>query len=167
MVQPLTKPHQTNKKIRAMSLVKYRTNKSINGIMNPFFDDAFLKNFMETPARQRNTVPVNILESEAAYELELQIPGWKKELVSIEIKDQVLRISGKKEEQKENKEESKDRGRYTRKEFFSNSFKRNFSLPDDLDLDQIKAQFENGILSITLPKLARKEPSAARRITIG
>lgn len=164
MVQPLTKPHQTNKKIRAMSLVKYRTNKSINGIMNPFFDDAFLKNFMETPARQRNTVPVNILESEAAYELELQIPGWKKELVSIEIKDQVLRISGKKEE---NKEESKDRGRYTRKEFFSNSFKRNFSLPDDLDLDQIKAQFENGILSITLTKLARKEPSAARRITIG
>lgn len=164
MVQPLTKPHQTNKKIRAMSLVKYRTNKSLNGIMNPFFDDAFLKNFMETPARQRNTVPVNILESEAAYELELQIPGWKKELVSIEIEDQVLRISGKKEE---NKEESKDRGRYTRKEFFSNSFKRNFSLPDDLDLDQIKAQFENGILSITLPKLAKKETSAARRITIG
>ncbi len=147
-----------------MSLVKYRTNKSLNGIMNPFFDDVFLKNFMETPARQRNTVPVNILENEAAYELELQIPGWKKELVSIEVEDQVLRISGKKEEQKE---ENEDRGRYTRKEFFSTSFKRNFSLPDNLDLDQIKAQFENGILSITLPKLAKKETSAARRITIG
>lgn len=145
-----------------MSLVKYRTNNRTNGFVNPFFDDLFLKSMMDMPVQKRSSVPANISEDEKAFYLDLQIPGWKKEEVSIELNENLMSISANKEESKE-----ENAARFTRKEFSSKSFKRSFTLPEDIDQENIKASFEDGILSIHLPKLAKKEASAARRINIG
>jgi HSP20 family protein len=105
--------------------------------------------------------PVNIQDNETSFELELSVPGRKKEDFNIEINEQVLTISN--EAKKE--EEFKEAG-YTRKEFSYSSFKRSFTLPDTVNEEGIKASYENGILRFTLPKKEESLPKPKRLIEI-
>jgi HSP20 family protein len=76
------------------------------------------------------------------------------------VEDNVLHISASKQ-----KEETKENDRYTRREFSCSSFSRSFTLPDTVDVDGITANYENGIMHVTLPKREEAKPRT-REISI-
>lgn len=90
---------------------------------------------------------VNIIENEKSFELEVAVPGMKKDDFKIEVKDGMLSIfaSIKNEKQEETKS-------YTRKEFSCTSFSRLFTLPENVKNGEIDAEYKNGVLHIILPK---------------
>lgn len=102
----------------------------------------------------------NVLDEDEKLTIELSAPGFNKEDFTIELIKNELQISG--EVQKQEEKEEKD---YLRKEFNSNSFLRKFSLPENINDNNISAHYENGILKIMLPK-KQKESALSKRITI-
>jgi len=90
----------------------------------------------------------NVLENEKWYKLEVALPGFTKEEISIRFEEDVLIVSAG-HETKENAEDPK----YTWNEFgFKVKYQRSFQLPETVDADGISAAYENGILLVTLPK---------------
>ncbi len=104
-------------------------------------------------AKQRHTASVNIKEDADKYELHLVAPGLQKEDFKISVEKNTLTLSyDKQEETKENSE------KWLRQEYKMTSFKRNFSLNDKIDAAGISAQYDNGVLVVTLPKKEKEEP---------
>ncbi|WP_337042047.1 Hsp20/alpha crystallin family protein [Emticicia sp. 17c] len=129
---------------------------------------SLLENFFNdfervAPAHQHSFPAVNILEDENAYKLELAAPGLKKEDFKINVHDNVLTVSA---EQKTETEETKQNGKYTRKEFNYSSFKRSFTLPKTVDSDKILASYNDGVLGLELPKKEEAKPREPRLIEI-
>lgn len=106
--------------------------------------------------------PVNIRETETSFVVELSAPGQQKSDFNIEVDNDLLTISSK-----SNSEQTTTEGKYTRREFSFSSFQRSFTLPDSVNEDQINATYENGILSIALPKKEEALPKSKRMIEIG
>lgn len=104
---------------------------------------------------------VNIKENEKDFELELAVPGRKKEDFNIEVDNNVLTISSEVTSENEVSEET-----YTRREFGFSSFKRAFTLPETVDEDKIKADYINGLLKFTLPKRKEALPKPKRSIAL-
>ncbi len=117
------------------------TPRTFGGIiedMNKFFYD---DNWSNT------TAPVNIKETEQGYELHLVAPGLKKEDFKINVDDNVLKVSF------EHKDENKAEGdKWLRNEYRFRSFKRSFSLNENINAEGISARYNDGILNIVLPK---------------
>ena len=97
----------------------------------------------------RSKVPVNILEGDRHYQLEVVAPGLKREDLQVQINDNLLTVSF--EQRSEKVEEGKDET-WLRKEFRMQSFTRSFTLDDTIDANQIAATYQDGILNIHLPK---------------
>jgi HSP20 family protein len=109
----------------------------------------------------RGNVPsVNIIENENDFVIEFAAPGVKKQEFNINLENQVLTIS---REVKEEKEEKKDN--YTRREFVFGSFSRSFTLPKNVKFEDVKADYNEGILQITIPK-KEEEAKLSREIKI-
>lgn len=131
-----------------MTLIKYPT---INKQFDSLFDD-FLGSF---PSRfefenSKNLLPsTNISETENSYLLELNVPGRKKEDFNILIENGLLTISFEKKSETEQKD-----AKFIRREFNFNSFKRSFSLDEKINVEKIEANYMDGVLKITLPKIA-------------
>ncbi len=98
------------------------------------------------------TPAVNEKVDENGYHLEIDLPGVKKEDIEISVNEGVLSVAG---ERKLEKKEEKDN--YTRIESFFGRFERAFKLPNDADLDNIDAKFENGVLKVFIPRKAKPE----------
>ena len=128
-----------------MRIVKYNNNHVFPSLMNEFFNDEFGLNFFN---RNYSVPSVNSIENNDSFEIDLAVPGMKKEEFSIELNDKVLVISSESSNNIEN-----DKMRLN--EFNFSSFQRSFRVPDSVDQDKIKANYKNGILKIKLPK--RKE----------
>ncbi|WP_394970684.1 Hsp20/alpha crystallin family protein [uncultured Croceitalea sp.] len=140
-----------------MSIVK-RNNMLFPALMN----DIFKPDWFGGMENLNNKVPaVNILENEASFELELAIPGFKKDDFNIEIDDNILTISSEVKSEKENNMDN-----YTRREFSYSSFKRAFTLPETIDEAKINANYEDGILRLSLPKKEEALPKPKRLIEI-
>ena len=92
----------------------------------------------------------NITENEQAFLLEMAVPGFSKEDFKINLEKDILTVSSEKGKN-ENHEEKTDQT-YRKREFGRRNFCRSFSLPEAVDKDSIKAEYQNGILMITLPK---------------
>ena len=141
-----------------MSIVR-RNNLLFPSLMNEFFKPDWFGG-ME---KFESTLPaVNIKEGETNFELELAIPGQKKEDFNVEIDDNVMTISMESKTEKETAEDN-----YTRKEFSYKSFKRAFTLPETVDEDRIEASYTDGILKFTLPKREEALPRPKRTVEIG
>ena len=97
---------------------------------------------------------VDIIEAENELEINVELPGLKREEVKLVVENGLLNISGKREKEKE----SKDELNILRNEIYHGSFNRSFRLSKDYDAENIKAEFENGILSITIAKKKIEEP---------
>ena len=97
---------------------------------------------------------VDILEAEKELKINVELPGLKKEDVKLVVENGLLNISGKREKETENK----DGLNILRNEIYHGSFNRSFKLSDEYDSENIKAEFENGILSITVGKKKEEEP---------
>ncbi|WP_435622998.1 Hsp20/alpha crystallin family protein [Flagellimonas sp.] len=141
-----------------MSIVK-RNNlffpSLVNDVFGPDWFGGMDKLHLSTPA-------VNIKENETGFELELAVPGAKKEDFKIEVDNEVLTISS---EGKTETEETK--GNFRRKEFSYTAFKRVFTLPETVDGSKIDASYESGILKLALPKKEEALPKPKRLIEIG
>ena len=108
------------------------------------------------------TIPsVNVSESENAYKITLAVPGLNKEDFKINVDGDLITISAEKSSQKEEKED-----KYTRKEYNYTSFSRTFTLPDNIKTDKIEALYENGELSLLLPKVAEEKTGTHKKIEI-
>ena len=127
------------------------------------FDDFFNSDFMP---RANSTAPaVNVKEDEKAYTMELAAPGIKKEFCRVNInEDGNLHIAI--ENKFEHKEGDKKQ-RYLRREFSYSNYEQVYTLPDDVEKDKVSAKVENGILTVVLPKITKKEePKIAKAIEI-
>ena len=103
----------------------------------------------------------NVSEDENKYSIELALPGFSKEEVSIKFEEEILTVTAGRQP----KEDVKG-PKYTWNEFgFKSKYERSFQLPETIDADNISATFENGILNISLPK-KEVQPSAVKEITI-
>jgi len=103
----------------------------------------------------------NIVEQQDSFLLEIAAPGLKKDDFKIHLENSVLTISADIEDEK--KEEGKN---YTRKEFHYGSFSRSFTLPKTIDLEAIKADYQEGILKITMPKREEARLETKKEIKI-
>nr|WP_299346692.1 Hsp20/alpha crystallin family protein [Allomuricauda sp.] len=141
-----------------MSIVK-RNNLLFPSFVNDFFGPDW---FGGVDKWNTNLPAVNIKEEENGFELELAIPGGKKEDFKIEVDNDVLTISSE-----ANKASTETNENYTRKEFSYTAFKRAFTLPETVDGAKIDAKYESGILKLTLPKKEEALPRPKRMISIG
>ncbi len=129
-----------------------------NEFLNNDWNDWSLKNYSKT----NTTIPsVNIKETSDDFEIEVAAPGFDKKDFSIEINQGTLKISSEKKSETDNNEES-----YSRKEFSYQSFCRSFSLPLSVNSEKIEAKYENGILSVVIPKREEAKPKPVRLIDI-
>ena len=132
-------------------------------VVNDIFNEDFVKNLDENLSVWNGSQPaVNVKEDADGYSLALAAPGYGKEDIEIKIDDNVLTISSEKKEDATTKEGEK----FTRKEFKYAAFKRTFTLPDTVDATKIGANYENGILNISIPKKEEAKPVPARTIDI-
>ena len=124
-----------------------------NSWMPTVFED-FLNN--DWMPRANSTAPaVNVKEDEKAYTMELAAPGIKKEYCRVAINDEgnlTIAIENKQEHKQEDKHHH-----YLRREFSYSNYEQSYTLPDDVVKDQISAKVEDGILTVTMPKMEPKQ----------
>lgn len=129
----------------------------------PTLFDEFLNSDV-MPHNQVTAPAVNVKESPEAYVMEVAAPGIKKEYCRVHINDDG-NLSIAIENKLEHKEEDK-KHHYLRREFSFTNYQQNYTLPDDVDRDNIAASVENGILTVNLPKLKKEEVKVSRQIEI-
>lgn len=114
-----------------------------DSLFNKFFD------MSDGSASISNFVPaVNTREGDYAYHIEVDLPGIKKDEMTIELKDDSLVISGERKFKNELKQDN-----YYKLESTYGKFQRTFSLPKDVDFENIKAEYSEGVLEICIPKM--------------
>ncbi len=124
-------------------------------------DDSFFN--IDTINGLRSSMPAaNVKENEKEFCIELAAPGLKKKDFTINLENGHLIISSDKTEEKTSEAEG-----FTRREYSYKTFTRSFVLPESVNMDEIKATYENGILTMTLPKKeeAIKAPVQTIKIT--
>jgi HSP20 family protein len=146
-----------------MTLVKHRPQGSLVTPFDELFNGFFgrdLSHFIGSDDMQRSAPRVNITESKEGFKLDLLAPGFHKEDLKMNVENDTLTISAEK------KNEALVEGeRYTRREFGFSAFKRSFRLPENVTAENIKAEFTNGVLSVSIPKTEPAKP-AVREISI-
>jgi HSP20 family protein len=126
----------------------------MNRLFNTFFDEGG-----KNGERRRWAPAVDLLEREDSLVLRADLPGLKEDDVQIEVRDNVLTISGERRAEFEDSEQG-----YYRIERAFGSFSRSLTLPEGVDSDKIEANFENGVLEVKIPKPEEVKP---KRISIG
>jgi HSP20 family protein len=116
--------------------------------MDRIFEDTFTSQGEEKDMAASNWTPsVDIHENESELVLSAEVPGIEDKDIEIEIENNTLSIKGERKIEKETKEEN-----YHRIERSYGSFYRSFTLPTNVNQDNIKAEYDNGVLRISLPK---------------
>ena len=105
----------------------------------------------------------DVRETEKTYELDIDLPGFKKDEIQIELKDGYLTVSA---EKGLDKDEEDKKGKYIRKERYAGALSRTFYLGEEIREEEIKAKFENGILSVSIPKEEEKKVEGPKHISI-
>ena len=137
-------------------------------LFDSFFNNTLSDVMQDFGYRNSFNVPkVDVKENKDGYVLEMDLPGRTEKDVNIELDHNVLSISSRKEEKKEEKserkEEKKDEDSWLIRERRISEFSRRFTLPDDVNGDQVAASFKNGVLTVKLP---HKAVAAPKRIAI-
>lgn len=126
------------------------------------FDDGFYQDFVPSLQKDLKSLRTDITESNDAYYVEADLPGFEKNNIEIEIENNQLTIRAKREDGKEERDEE---DRIIRKERHFGEFARSFYI-ENIDEKKVDAILEDGVLKITLPKLKPDNNSKARRIKI-
>jgi HSP20 family protein len=137
--------------------------RTANNWLPSLIDEMFNNDYMGgTEQIKKGFVPpVNVSEKEDQFTVEMSIPGFKKEDVSVEVDKDLLTISSEVVAKNEETVEQ-----FNRREFTKQSFKRSFNLPETVNQDKIDASYENGILTILLPKKDEALPQPKRMISL-
>jgi HSP20 family protein len=133
-------------------------------IWDPFREMEALLSTYTMPARRKSTTEdkasletrdwapvVDILETENEFILRVELPGVEKDDVQVSIDNRILTIKGEKKKDDKDKKVHRTECRY-------GSFVRNFTLPQDVDMDKVEANCKNGVLSLTLTKMEQAKP---------
>ena len=147
-----------------MTFVKINTKPaatSFNNLMDDLFADmpSIIRDELVSPG-SKHSVPVNIKETEKEVVIDIVAPGFEKEEFKIHLENDELTVSaeGKNETVKENEKQ-------ILKEFKQRSFKRSFTVDRNIDCENIVAKYQNGVLTLNLPKKVDVK-EAAKKITI-
>lgn len=147
-----------------MTLVRYNPFRDLKPVtIDSFIDDFFGRSVSDFVGTEfvSTTPSVNILENEDNYTIEVAAPGLDKADFNLSLDNDQLTISAKKETKNESEE-----GKWSRKEFSFNSFKRSFHISDEIDQESISANYDSGILSVVLNKKEEAKPKAPTTIEI-
>lgn len=137
-----------------MTLIKWRgINDALPSTFSNWIEDFFNETSLPRWAGLSARPAVNIRETDKSFVLEVAAPGYRKEDFRVSVENDLLTISC----EQENKVEESEKN-YTRREFSYSSFSRSFTLPESVNADNIKGNYNNGILTIELPK----KPEAAK-----
>lgn len=117
------------------------------------FEESFLRPRGEWFAPLREAPALDMYETDGALAVEVPLPGVKPEEVTVTVTGNTLTIKGEKRAREEVKEEN-----YYRREVHYGAFARSLSLPANVDTEKAEAKFENGVLTITFPKVAEAQP---------
>lgn len=126
-----------------MNLIAYRPQRTLRTSVNDTYRPA-----------------VNVLETENEFRIELIVPGFSKENFDLQVENELLTLSAT-VEPTEREEET-----VIRRQFEARSFERRFELPDSVNPDTLGASYDNGILTVTLPKREEAKPQPPRKIEI-
>ena len=114
-----------------------------------FDDDFFRDDFFKKPEKMNfQLMKTDIRETEDQYILEVDLPGYKKEDIKIDVTEGYLTINAK----TDHEEKKEEKGNYVRRERFTGECTRSFYVGDDIKTNEIKASFKNGILLLEVPK---------------
>ena len=137
------------------------------------FDDMFDDAFDRFPALGRsnpfakhgqNMMKTDVRETDESYELDIDLPGFKKEELQAKIENGYLTVSANKSTDRNKKDK---KGHYIRQERYVGQFSRSFYIGDDVQKEDIKAKFEDGILKLSIPKKENKQLPGQNLIDIG
>ena len=145
------------------------SNNDIFDEMDNFFNGRMFDGLCDSTASDKQfqsmtgLMKTDVIEKDDSYQLEAELPGFNKEDIKIDLKNDVLTISAS---HSENKDEKDNNGKYIRRERRSSSFQRSFRV-DGLKPEDIIAQYRNGVLTVSLPKKeAIPEKEEAARIEV-
>ena len=144
-----------------MKLVPRNNNLGLN-LFDNMFDDMFRDPFF-MDIRPDKFMKTDIQEKDNNYIIDMDLPGYDKEDVKAQLKDGYLTITAQKNASNENKDE---KGNYIRRERYCGKCSRSFYIGDSIKEEDIKANFNNGILQLTFPKEVDKRDDTTRYITI-
>ncbi|MFA5753027.1 MAG: Hsp20/alpha crystallin family protein [Bacteroidales bacterium] len=144
-----------------MSLVRF--SNQMPSLFDRFFENDLFDWSNRNYSNTNTTLPaVNIKEDKDGFEVEMSAPGLDKKDFKIELNNSVLTISSEKKVENETKEGQQ----FTRREFSYQSFSRSFTLPETVEGEKIGAKYENGILSVSIPKKEEAKPKPVKQIEI-
>ena len=137
------------------------------------FDDWFDESFGMLPEwgsrnplygkHAKNLMKTDVRETEDSYELDIDLPGFKKDEINVDLKDGYLTISAAKGLDKDEKDK---KGKYIRQERYAGACSRSFYV-GDVQPEDVSASYEDGILKLSMPKQAKKELPKSTSIAIG
>ncbi len=139
-----------------MDLVRwepFREMVSLRNAMDRLFEDSFVRPSSIWQDGGVDLIPVDMYQTDNDVVVKASLPGFKPEEVDISISGDTLTIKGEHKEEKETKDEN-----YFRRELRYGSFNRVLPLPVQIKSDKAEAQFENGVLTLTLPKAEEVKP---------
>lgn len=131
-----------------------------NGNGVDIFDEVFNDPFFSE--KENKIMKTDVKEKDGSYILEIDIPGYDKEDIQIKLQDGYVTVTAKKNEEKEDKH-----AKYLKRERFSEMCSRSYYAGENITEEDIKANFKNGILTITFPKEAEKKIEQKKYIPIG
>jgi HSP20 family protein len=139
--------------IRWEPITEYNTlQNEMNRLFNTFFDQSAAPSRGEIPGR-RWLPAMDLVETGDHYVLRADLPGLSDEDVNVQLQDNVLTISGERKPEHDGQQEG-----YYRLERAFGSFSRSLTLPEGVDPEAVNAQFDRGVLEITIPKPVQKKP---------
>ena len=143
----------------------YLTNRDLfDSFMDAMFDDSFFGDRNPLYGKHtKNMMKTDIRETGEGYELDIDLPGFKKDEINAELKDGYLTISAAKGLDKDEKDKE---GKYIRRERYSGAMSRSFYVGDNLTEEDIKAKYEDGILKLSVPKKEVKAVDQKKYIAI-
>ena len=144
-----------------MTLVPRNNNLGVS-LFDNMFDD-FFKDPIFTRNNAVKVMKTDIQEKDNNYVLDMDLPGYKKEDIKAQLKDGYLTITAQKNTSNDDKDEE---GNYIRRERYCGKCSRSFYVGDSIKEEDIKANFNNGILELTFPKEVEQKAEEMKYITI-
>src|SRR5215831_20224303 len=131
----------------------FREFSTLQDRMNRLFRDSYPEGREESLTTSSFAPPVDVYEDEHKVTLKIEVPGIDEKDIDVRIENNVLTVHGERKFEKEEKEEN-----FRRVERSYGSFSRTFTLPNTVDVEHVSANYDKGVLKITLPKKAEAKP---------
>ncbi len=132
-------------------------------LFDDFMFSPWRSEFFSAPKNAKRVMSTDVRENEDSYELDIELPGYKKEDVSAKLENGYLTIQAARKSSEDQKDE---KGNYIRRERYAGTCSRSFYVGEDVEQKDIRAKFEDGILKLTVPKVDQKKVEEKKYISI-